>query len=89
MPKIVAIHDVGDIETWLKGKQERADAIATMGGSNVKDYVAQDGSKTIAITGDVDDVDAMLAQIASPPPDLMEAMQRHTVVPPIKVFVER
>lgn len=89
MAKIVAIHDVGDIDTWLKGKAERADAIATMGGRDVRDHVAQDGSKTIAITAEVEDVDAMIAQLASPAPELMDAMQRHTVVPPVKVFVER
>ena len=89
MAKIVVLHDVGDIDAWLKGKAERAEAIGNMGGSNVRDHVAQDGSKTIAITAEVEDVDAMMAQVASPAPELMEVMQRHTVIPPLKVFVER
>lgn len=89
MARVVVIHDVGDVATWLRGKAERADAFASMGGTNVRDYVAQDGSKTIAITADVDDVDAMVTQVAGPPPEMLEAMQRHTVVPPVHVFVER
>lgn len=68
MPKIVITHSVGDIDNWLKGKSERAEAIGSMGGSNVVDHVANDGSNTIAISADMDDVDAALATMASPPP---------------------
>ena len=35
MPKIIVTHSVIDVDNWLKGKSERADAIAAMGGSNV------------------------------------------------------
>lgn len=42
-----------------------------------------------AITADVEDVDAVRAQIESPPAELLAAMQRRGVVPPLKVFVER
>jgi hypothetical protein len=89
MAKVVIVHDVEDVDTWLKGKAERADAIGGMGGTNVVDHVAQDGSKTIAITADVQDVDAVLAEIESPPAELLATMQRHGVVPPLKVFVQR
>ena len=89
MPSIVITHDVEDVDTWVKYKDERAAAIGGMGGRNVVDHVAEDGSKTIAITVDVDDVAAILAQIGSPPPELLDAMQRHGVVPPLKVYVQR
>ena len=89
MAKLVVVHDVEDIDNWLKHKSERAEAIGGMGATNVVDHVAQDGSKTIAVSADASDVDAVLAQIASPTPQLLEAMQRHGVVPPLKVFVER
>lgn len=89
MPKIVVVHDVEDIDRWLSHKSERSEAITGMGGANVIDYVAEDGSKTIAITADADDVDRMLAEIGSPPPALMETMQQHGVIPPLKVFVQR
>ena len=55
MAKMVVTHDVLDVDNWLKGKAERANAISAMGCSNVVDYVAQDGSKAIAVTADAED----------------------------------
>jgi hypothetical protein len=86
---MVIAHSVVDAESWLGFKAERADAISAMGGSQVVDYVAQDGSNSVAITADVDDVDAVLASLASPPPELGEAMQRHGVLPPLTIYVEK
>jgi len=83
------VHDVGDVDTWLNHKAERADAIGNMGAKNVVDHVAQDGSKSVAIAADADDVDAILSATASPGPELMDAMQRHGVIPPLKIFVEK
>jgi DNA-binding transcriptional regulator YdaS (Cro superfamily) len=48
MPKVVITHAVQDIDQWLQGKAERAAAIESATGSNVTDYVAQDGSKNVA-----------------------------------------
>jgi hypothetical protein len=89
MPKIVVIHDVVDVDKWLEYKSERAEAIGMLGGSNVQDYAPQDGGNTIAITADVSDLDAMMAALSSPPPEVGEVMQRHGVVPPLTIYVER
>ncbi len=88
MPKIVVTHSVTDVDTWLSGKSERAAAIGNMGATNVVDHVAQDGSKAIAITFDVDDLDTVTATLASPPAEMAAAMERHGVVPPLTVYVE-
>lgn len=88
MPRVVITHGVVDIERWLQGKTERAEAIETGSGSNVVDHVAADGSTNIAITADVSDVGAMKALLASPPPDVLAKMDDHGVVPPITVYVE-
>jgi hypothetical protein len=48
VPRIVITHAVVDVERWLKGKAGRAAAIESASGSNVTDYVAQDGSNNIA-----------------------------------------
>ena len=88
MPKIVITHAVADIERWLEGKAERAAAIESGSGSNVKDFVAKDGSNNVAITADVTDADGMQAMLASPPPEVAARMQEHGVVPPITVYVE-
>jgi hypothetical protein len=89
MPKMVITHSVVDVDNWLKGKAERADAITAMGCSNVVDYVAQDGSKAIAVTADVHDLAAVMATISSPPAELGAAMERHGVVPPLTVYIEK
>jgi hypothetical protein len=88
MPRMVATHAVQDVEKWLKGKADRAEAIGSASGSNVTDYVAADGSNNIAVTADVADLDAMQAMLASPPPDLLARMQEHGVVPPITAYFE-
>lgn len=88
MPKIVITHSVADVDTWLNGKSERAAAIGNMGATNVVDHVAQDGSKTIAITFNVDDVETVTSTLASPPAEVAAAMERHGVLPPLTVYVE-
>jgi len=88
MPKVTLTHAVQDVDRWLQGKSERAAAIESGTGSNVTDYVAQDGSNNIAITADVADPAAMKAMLASPPPEVVAAMEAHGVVQPITVYVE-
>lgn len=89
MAKIVVTHGVADVDTWLGFKAERAEAIGTLGGSNVVDHVAQDGSNTVAVGADVSDVDGMVAALSSPPPEMAAIMETHGVRPPLTVYVER
>ncbi len=89
MAKMVVTHDVLDVDNWLKGKAERANAISAMGCSNVVDYVAQDGSKAIAVTADAQDPAAVVAAMTSPPAEVVAAMDRHGVVQPMTVYIER
>jgi hypothetical protein len=88
MPKVVITHAVEDIDRWLQGKAERAAAIEAATGSNVTDYVAQDGSKNIAITADVADVAAMESMLTAPPADVAATMEAHGVVPPLTAYIE-
>ena len=46
MPRVVVTHAVEDVQRWLNGKADRAAAIESGSGSNVTDYVAQDGATT-------------------------------------------
>jgi hypothetical protein len=89
MAKVVLTHSVADVDTWLKGKAERAEAIGQLGGTNVQDHVAVDGSNTVAITCDMDDVESALATASSPPPEMASVMQKHGVIPPLTAYVER
>ena len=46
MPRVVITHAAEDLDGWLQGKAERDAAIESGTGSNVTDYVAQDGVTT-------------------------------------------
>lgn len=88
MPKMVITHAVADVDKWLGFKAERAEAIAGLGGSDVVDHVTHDGSNQIAVSANVTDVDGIMAALASPPPELAAAMERHGVLPPLVAYVE-
>jgi hypothetical protein len=88
MPRVVITHAVEDIDRWLQGKAERVAAIESGTGSNVTDYVAHDGSNNIAVTADVADLAVLQGMLASPPPDVLAAMEAHGVVQPISAYVE-
>jgi hypothetical protein len=89
MPRIVVTHSVVDVDRWLEGKAERAAVVSGMGVTNVVDLVAQDGSNQIAVTGETGDPDAVVAATSSPSPDDLAAMERHGVIPPLTIYVER
>ena len=88
MPKLVMTHAVADIDRWLKGKDERAAAIGTVG-TNVTDHVAADGSNMVAITADVQDVESAQAMVNAPSPETVALMQSHGVLPPVTTYIER
>jgi hypothetical protein len=88
MPKVVMTHKVVEIERWLKGKEERAAAIAPYA-TDITDLVALDGSNEIALTADIHDMDGIQSMLASPPAHVAEQMESHGVVPPITVYIER
>jgi hypothetical protein len=88
MPRVVITHAVEDIDRWLQGKAERAAAIESGTGSNVTDYVAHDGSNSVAVTADVSDLAALQGMLTSPSPDVLAAMESHGVVQPISAYVE-
>jgi hypothetical protein len=87
MPKVVISHAVVDLERWLKGKQERVEDIGSAG-TDVTDYVAADGSRNVAITADISDMNALQALMTSPPPEMAARMESHGVIPPVTLYVE-
>jgi len=88
MPKVIITHAVAEIDRWLAGSADRAAAIESASGSNVTDYVAHDGSTNVAITADVADLEQLAAMLSAPPPDVLEKMEQHGVVPPITAYVQ-
>lgn len=88
MTKLVITHMVTDVEHWLKFHAERVEQLAGWG-SGVQEHVAADGSKTVALTMDVHDMDGMKAAMAAPSPEMAAAMEKHGVIPPLSVFAEK
>ncbi len=89
MPKMVITHGVADVETWLSFNEERVESIAAIGGRNAVDLPAEDGSKVVAVMADVDDPAAVMAALASPPAEVGAAMERHGVLPPLTIYIEK
>jgi hypothetical protein len=89
MPKMVITHNVADVEIWLGFKQERAESIVAVGGQNPVDLPAQDGSNAVSVMADADDPAAVMAALASPPLEVAAAMQRHGVLPPLTIYIEK
>ncbi len=88
MPKMVITHGVADVGKWLGFKAERAEAIAALGGTDLVEHVAHDGSNMIALSFSVADVDAIMAKLGSPPPELAAVMEKHGVLPPLVAYAE-
>jgi hypothetical protein len=88
MPRMVITHEVVDIERWLAGKAERAAALGSVG-TDVTDHVALDGSKRIAVSATIHDVDAVRALLDAPPPEVAAQMEAHGVLPPLTAYIEK
>ena len=88
MPKVVITHNVPDVERWLKYKAERVSLLSPFA-TGLTDHVALDGSKSVAVALDVKDLAALQSALASPSPQLAAGMERHGVLPPLAVYVEK
>ncbi len=88
MPKMVVTHAVVEIDRWLQGKAERAEVIGKYA-TNVTDYVAGDGSSNVAVTADIHDMAGLQELMASPSADDRAAQERHGVIQPISVYIEK
>jgi hypothetical protein len=88
MAKMVITHAVVDVERWLQGKAERVGEFATFA-TDVTDHVAADGSNNVAITADIHDMAGAQAAMDSPSPEGAAAAERHGVIPPATVYIEK
>ena len=80
MPTIVVRHKVRDIDTWLKGHQERVEIFAPAV-SGFKTFQDQDDPKSVILVLEVTDMEKMGAIMNDP--NIQEAKDRHTVLEPI------
>ena len=84
MPRVVATHGVGNMETWLAGGAERAELFKQFS-SGYRIYRAPSENK-IAIVWENADVKKLESVLTHPDTEKLKA--KHTVRDPIDVFVE-
>jgi len=80
MPTIVVRHKVGDIDTWLKGHQDRV-ALFAPAISGFKTFRDTDDPKSVVLVVEVTDLEKLGAIINDP--KNQEIKNRHTVIDPI------
>ena len=80
MKTIIAYHEVGDTDHWL-ASTARGEALGQLGASNIRTFVDRENPQKVGVLMDVADVDSMLAALANPSPQVVEAMQEDTVRP--------
>lgn len=86
MPRVVFTHAVSDVDLWVSKHSERVQAFSPWG-SNVVDHVNADGSKSVGVSVDVHDMNAM--QAAMQTAEMDAAKEAHGVLEPVMVFVQK
>ncbi len=82
---IVVRHKVTDINTWLKGHEERVKLFASAV-SSFKTFQDQDDPKSVIIVMEVTDMEKLGAILNDP--KTQEAKDRHTVLEPITMSMQ-
>jgi hypothetical protein len=85
MQTLVVRHKVGDIDTWLKGHEDRVKIFAPAI-SSFKTFQDQDDPNSVILVMEVTDMDK-LGSIMSDP-KTQDAKDRHTVLDPIIMSME-
>ena len=85
MPTLVVRHKVGDIETWLRGHEDRVN-IFTPAVSSFKTFQDQDDPKSVVLVMEVTDMDKLGAIMKDSKTQV--AKDRHTVLEPIIMSME-
>jgi hypothetical protein len=84
MPRVIATHGVGNMETWLAGGAERAEIFKQFS-SGYRIYRHPKDNK-VAIVWENADLPKLEAALAHP--DTEKAKAKHTVREPIDLYVE-
>ncbi len=84
MTTVVAIHAVGDMDTWLAGGSERQDVFKNF--SSGYRIFRHAEKNEVAIDWEGADIEKMKAVLGSS--EAAEAKARHTVIDPIEIYIE-
>jgi hypothetical protein len=64
MPRVVATHDVKDVDHWLTSPR-RAEVFGPLGVTDIRTFVNPTDRSHVSISMDVPDMDAMMAMLQS------------------------
>lgn len=84
MTTVVVTHEVGDMDTWLGGGEDRKAMFADFC-SNYRIFRHTDGNKVSIVAENVD-LAKMNALLSTPAAAAAEA--KHTVIEPLEVYIE-
>jgi len=85
MPTIVARHKVGDIDTWLKGHQDRVNLFAPAV-TSFKTFQDAGDPNSVVLVIETTDIEKLGAIINDPANAAIKA--KHTVLDPITISIE-
>ena len=84
MPRVIATHGVGNMETWLAGGAERAEIFKQF--SSAYRIYRHSGEDRVAIVWENADLEKL--EVALSHPDTEKAKAKHTVREPVDLYVE-
>lgn len=85
MPTVVVRHKVGDVETWLKGHQDRVQLFGPAV-SGFQTFQDTDDPKSVVMVLEVTDMEKLGAMINDP--KNQDAKDRHTVKEPVILSIQ-
>lgn len=84
MPRVIATHGVGNMETWLAGGAERAEIFQQFSSAyRIYRHHRDDKVAIVWENADLQKLEAVLAH-----PETEKAKTRHTVREPVEMYIE-
>jgi hypothetical protein len=84
MPRILASHEVKDVQHWLSSPK-REEFFGPLGVSEIKTYVDPQGSKRVGVTMNVADMEAVMGALQTQ--EGADAMEHDGVIPETLVIL--
>jgi len=85
MTAVVATHAVGNMDTWLKGGEERKKLFPTFCSSH-RIFRHPDGANRVSIVFENVDLAKLKTTLDAPETNALKA--KHTVIDPIEIYME-
>ncbi len=84
MPTVVVRHKVGNVDTWLKGHQDRVELFSKFA-SGFETFQDTNDPNSVVLVAEVFDLEGMQAILSNPEVMQKIAREKHTVLDPITV----